>query len=78
MKIFPNPATHYLFFNTDGFNAKVSIMIFDVNGSCVKSEQKTLNGKSPCRCDVSMLKSGIYLLSVSDGNNLLTSRLVIF
>ncbi|AUP79269.1 T9SS type A sorting domain-containing protein [Flavivirga eckloniae] len=72
-KFYPNPAENELFIL--GKNKIKSIEIIDVLGKTVATH---LIDKSIIKIDVSQLKSGVYLLQVTNENDTLeTKRLVI-
>ena len=65
LSIFPNPANQTLYVRTPDLFKQPTLTIIDMYGHVVANysefDSKAIN--------VSMLKNGIYLLSISDGNN---------
>jgi hypothetical protein len=69
LKIYPNPAQNELNFTLRNYESEVTIKIIDNLGKEIQSQRFTntsnvLNGKM----DISDLPSGLYVVSVSDGN----------
>jgi len=74
ISIFPNPTnTGYVNLDTKS-NAIVKVVVYDVLGKQILS--KSLNNTNK-RLDVSNLKTGVYILKLSQNNNSTTKKLVI-
>jgi len=65
LKIFPNPATDYLFLYSD-IRDEFDVIIYNISGEVVAKEICT---DSDCCIDISALANGIYFLSVSGCNS---------
>ncbi|MEC8968562.1 MAG: T9SS type A sorting domain-containing protein [Bacteroidota bacterium] len=80
-KLFPNPASDVLVIQLDGLHnnqSNLTYSVVDVIGKTViKGQLNTLSNRSS-EMDVSDLNQGVYLVSLSDGQNTLqTQRLII-
>ncbi|HOY71744.1 MAG TPA: T9SS type A sorting domain-containing protein, partial [Tenuifilaceae bacterium] len=71
--LYPNPASDYINISLTGASSEVTVRIFDVRGSMVKSQ--VLNA-SENRIDVSTLAKGIYMVSVGEGKEISTKRFI--
>ncbi len=65
LKAFPNPASNILQVTVSGLTRKADMKVVDMNGKIVMRSMMVTNSK---QLDVSRLAPGIYLLSVSEGN----------
>jgi len=72
VKIVPNPSTNNFVTITSSLNEDINVSVFDVLGKQISS-QKLYNN----RLDVSELKSGMYLLKISQKEKTTTKKLVI-
>ena len=72
IKIVPNPSTSNFVTITSSLNEDIEVVVFDVIGKQISS-QKLYNN----RLDVSELKSGMYLLKISQKEKTTTKKLVI-
>jgi hypothetical protein len=72
VKIVPNPAINNSVTITSSFNEDIEVLVFDMLGKQISS-QKLYNNK----LDVSVLKSGMYLLKISQKGKTTTKKLVI-
>ena len=66
--LYPNPASNYI--TIDGYDTSLQVSIYDLLGKEIISTEVTN------QMDVSFLKSGIYLVSLTDGEQSTTIRLV--
>ena len=72
VKIFPNPATNNFVTISSAILEDINVAVFDVLGKQISSQKLQNN-----RIDVSGLKSGIYLLKISQNEKTTTEKLVI-
>lgn len=72
--IFPNPATQNINVNFSSKKANASLQIFDASGKMVL--QKIIQPSITNRVDIKNLPSGIYTISVNDGESLQTGKLI--
>ena len=63
LNIFPNPASNKLFVQTNGWEGKKEIKIFDISGRTVFIDNST---DTKSEIDVSTFPKGIYLVSVKN------------
>ncbi|MAP02019.1 MAG: hypothetical protein CMD01_04290 [Flavobacteriales bacterium] len=80
-KLFPNPANELLNFQVDNLTQNLnnlSFSIVDIIGKTVLYRELDSFKNSSSQIDVSLLKQGVYIVSMSDGENILqTQRLII-
>ena len=80
-KLFPNPANDVLVIQLDGLHnnqSNLSFSVVDVIGKTVIKEQLNTLSNRLSEMDVSDLNQGVYLVSLTDGQNTLqTQRLII-
>ncbi|MEP3837805.1 MAG: T9SS type A sorting domain-containing protein [Algibacter sp.] len=77
INLYPNPVSNYLklsLANTNLNTAKTKIALFSINGQKVLEAQP--ENLKDVNLDLSNLKSGLYLLTVSDSNNKVTKKVV--
>ncbi len=72
VKIFPNPVTNNFVTISSAILEDINVAVFDVLGKQISSQKLQNN-----RLDVSGLKSGIYLLKISQNEKTTTEKLVI-
>ena len=72
IKIVPNPSTSNFVTITSSLNEDIEVVVFDVIGKQISS-QKLYNNK----LDVSVLKSGMYLLKISQKEKTTTKKLIV-
>lgn len=73
IKVFPNPTTNYLSFETNQDTTFDSITFFDINGKAV-DQIKLTNSVSEYQWKVSQhLAKGVYLYSIMNGNKTIDS-----
>ena len=72
VKIFPNPATNNFVTISSAILEDINVAVFDVLGKQISSQKLQNN-----RLDVSGLKSGIYVLKISQNEKTTTEKLVI-
>ena len=70
--VVPNPSTNNSVTITSSFNEDIEVVVFDMLGKQISS-QKLYNNK----LDVSGLKSGMYLLKISQKEKTTTKKLVV-
>jgi hypothetical protein len=70
--IYPNPASDQITIQTD-LQGSCAIEIADINGRILFSDNSL---SKPFRVDIGDFKKGIYLLRISDGQNLYTRKLI--
>lgn len=69
LSLYPNPATHQFFINTD---KNVGVKIYDLTGKLLRNETYSMSG-----IDVSNLSKGIYIVEMDVNNAKSTSKLII-
>lgn len=79
LKVYPNPASEYCILNLDGPTAGMcDLKIIDINGHVLKSESfRKVNGTIKHELDISRLIPGVYIVNVTQGNQIYLSRLII-
>ena len=80
LSIFPNPASATLNIQVEGLSAEsnITISIYNQIGQQVLTAQQTPHGASLLtQLDVQTLASGIYLVQVQQGSNLVRKKLII-
>ncbi len=70
-QVFPNPATDWI--RIDGIASQGFVQLFDLNGVLALEEQLQSNA----RLSVHDLKAGMYLMKITEGNNTITTKLMI-
>lgn len=70
--IYPNPVSEEFISIVGNFNTKLNIKIFDIIGKQVLSKQISNN-----KLNISTLKSGVYILEVSQNNTTSTKKIVV-
>jgi len=70
IKIYPNPATVevYIAISTSNLRGSATVDFYDITGRNVSSTVVTLEDNAPSRLSVVDLKSGIYLIRVTQEN----------
>jgi hypothetical protein len=76
-KLFPVPAKDVLFFSADGFNGAVKFEIWDIAGRLQKSFKLESTEIETITIDISGVKSGLYLLSVTNRDRIFTSKFLV-
>lgn len=75
ISIFPNPANDYLQVQfTDFFNSDASIGIYDLLGGLVYSENVNPAFNDVVTIDLSTLKAGMYMVTVTDGEKIVSKK----
>ena len=74
-RIFPNPATHFVHVDFGNWTDNVNVRIFNTGNSLVKS-QTAAAGTSGTDVNISELPPGIYIISISNGKDLKTFKMV--
>ena len=72
IKLYPNPTSDYL--NIAGINSKTFIEIYDTLGKRILSK---MIDEDQTQIDVSQIRTGIYLLKLTDGDKSIFKRIVI-
>ncbi|HEX5001042.1 MAG TPA: T9SS type A sorting domain-containing protein, partial [Bacteroidia bacterium] len=75
--LYPNPVSDYLNVNVDGMEGVVTVMLYNIMGQVVQSQQLQLQQQSQIVLPVQGIPSGVYSLVVSDNKHQLTGRVVI-
>jgi len=80
IKLYPNPATGYfnLEFISDEIINELKISIYSIDGKLVYSSNKLINGKFiKEQINVENINTGIYIIKVNTGKDVITERLLI-
>ncbi len=75
IKIFPNPANEFLYYQLTDENISLSLVfeIFDVTGRLIKTiSEQEYSGQ----IDISELKRGSYILKIIQGSKIITRRFI--
>ena len=72
LSIYPNPTSENINLSIKDFSKKCSYTIYDMRGAEIKNGNITNTERTTI--SISDLSNGIYLISVSDGNNLVSKR----
>ena len=75
IKIYPIPAGENLYLEIDHFSGKVTISIYDIVGTVVKTEE--IEYLNQYKIDMNDLDTGIYFISFVIDNELITKRILI-
>lgn len=68
--VFPNPATHTISFNTNGYVGKLKLQVVNMLSQQIITEDVVLNGEDTHTIDVSKLTRGIYKLILLNDSEL--------
>ncbi|WP_010177621.1 T9SS type A sorting domain-containing protein [Aquimarina agarilytica] len=73
IRVYPNPASDYLYVNSKGYGAVNELAIYDLNGRLVlsKKESKLTN------IDVSFLEQGAYFVKITIGNKSVFKNIIV-
>ena len=80
LHIYPNPASEVLFIDYNATQAaKVEVSVIDLSGRIIKQQNYGLlsAGKQTLRLDIGQMKQGVYLIQLSNGETMLSNKLVI-
>lgn len=80
LKLYPNPATGYfnMEFNSREIMNELNISIYSIDGKLVYSEDKLINDKFINeQIDVKNMNTGIYIIKLNTGKDIITERLLI-
>jgi hypothetical protein len=79
LNIYPNPASDYCILNLDGPSSGMcDLKIINIHGQVLRSESfRKVNGNVQYQLDVSGLSTGVYLVSVTQGNHNYITRLTV-
>lgn len=72
--IYPNPSSQNITVNYTSSSKNVNIKIYDATGRLIKEIRDLNSGETMISLDG--LNNGIYLLSLQDGNNIITKRFI--
>jgi hypothetical protein len=72
LEVYPNPVTNGTLFIDTNANAEKSVIVFDVLGKQVLNTKTTTNA-----INVANLKSGVYIVKITEEGNTATRKLVI-
>jgi hypothetical protein len=75
--IYPSPAKQHIFVEANGIKGSSTIIISDISGRAVRSEEIIISKNSPVKIDVTSLKSGIYFVEVCCKDRKFNSRFII-
>jgi hypothetical protein len=78
--VYPNPAKGAAFISVNALynQSPISIKLINALGSVVSSEDKVLNkGKNTIDLNTESLKSGIYFVSLKQGNSIVTKKVTV-
>lgn len=74
--IWPNPVKDQLnITNTHSFDNEISVSIYDLGGRLIKQQNNTEMAKT-INIDTSSLKSGVYLVNITDGQNNIQKKII--
>ncbi len=73
MKLWPNPASDYVFFRIDPSCQQASLDILNIQGQIVQSQNLKENNRVP----VHNLKEGLYVCVIDTGEKIMTQKLLI-
>lgn len=71
INVYPNPATNYLYFTTNGLSVQ-RVRIYNANGSLLAEQERPSNNS----IDISSLTKGIYIAEIQAGNSIQRLRWV--
>ena len=77
LQIYPSPASEFIHIKSSCFDGQVKVSISDILGRLVKTAEMNFNRNTVSTVNISELKPGIYLLSVSNQTNSVNSKFVI-
>jgi hypothetical protein len=80
LKLYPNPATGYfnMEFNSEEIMNELNISIYSIDGKLVYSKDKLINDKFiKEQINVNDMNTGIYIIKLNTGKNIITERLLI-
>jgi hypothetical protein len=79
LEVYPNPAQNVVNVNVQSqADGNIEIMVSDMISNTILVKQlNAASGNNNFQLDVSSLESGIYILSISNGNDKLVKQLVI-
>jgi len=72
-KIYPNPATDYIFMRSDKTNSDYKIIICDILGNHIATH---LINNNASKINLSNMQAGIYLLKIETGNEVVTKKFI--
>jgi transforming growth factor-beta-induced protein len=72
MEFYPNPATGYITVRSEKMNSRIQIV--DITGKVLKQVAITQPDQ---RVDLSEMQSGIYFISLENGSNRVTEKLIV-
>ncbi|MGB4883518.1 MAG: T9SS type A sorting domain-containing protein, partial [Ferruginibacter sp.] len=74
----PNPASDVIAVFVSGMNSKANINLFDAKGALVKTwKSQNLSTGSASRLNIHGIANGVYTLSIANGKQTLTEKLII-
>ncbi|MBP6370639.1 MAG: T9SS type A sorting domain-containing protein [Ferruginibacter sp.] len=78
ISISPNPASDVIAVFVSGMNSKANINLFDAKGALVKTwKSQNLSTGSASRLNIHGIANGVYTLSIANGKQTLTEKLII-
>jgi hypothetical protein len=75
--LYPSPANDHIFILASEIRGKSNVLITDISGRVMKSDQITINDSDATRIDVSNLKPGLYILAVFQGNKMSRAKFIV-
>lgn len=73
VKVYPNPASEYVIISMPIIENKATVIIYDGLGRSVKQQEV----KNNAQIDLNGISKGVYYLSISEGKNSVTKKLII-
>lgn len=74
VEVSPNPFANYLEIDAGDLESKAEVKLVSITGQVLRTEKVELSGKT--KLDFSGLASGIYLLEIRMGDNLVTKKVI--
>ncbi len=80
IQIFPNPTNNLLNIDVQGITPQTSLQleIYDIQGQQIADQKYTVSMNSTFTFDISTLASGIYIVSVNNGEEFTQKKVVIY
>lgn len=75
--LYPTPATDHIYILDSEIRGKSNLLITDISGRVMKSDQIFINGSGATRIDVSNLKPGLYILAVFQNNSMSRAKFIV-
>ncbi|MDR1653357.1 MAG: PKD domain-containing protein, partial [Prevotellaceae bacterium] len=78
VNIYPNPAKDCISLSVSGMEGNISLKITDLSGKTLMTKQFTVNNNIVEKVDISVLKQGIYFISVENKDFSKTQKLTVY